>query len=213
MNPKPQLDELLYFPTVVNTILVPEFIEELTKVSKEYLEQDMKERPLEEADITFQSQTFSHDMRIKDFKSFIEVTSQEILNKQGYMTDNISMLADDIWIQSHRKHSSMEVHTHGYNAQISGFYILQCDDKSGPIVFHDPRPAKQQSEMPERNFSEFTLASKLLFFPPEPGRFFFTNSWLPHSFGRNCSENPFNFIHFNVYPQNNNQEQKVPVII
>ena len=35
-------------------------------------------------------------------------------------------------------------------------------------------------------------------FEPKVGQFMFTNAWLPHSFTKNNSEQPFKFIHFNL---------------
>ena len=44
------------------------------------------------------------------------------------------------------------------------------------------------------------------------GDLFITNSWLPHSFTRNQSEQPFEFIHFNIYCEFKPQ-CKPPIIV
>ena len=46
--------------------------------------------------------------------------------------------------------------------------------------------------------SEVTPASIAVNFGAKSGTFMFSNAWLPHAFGRNGSDNPFIFIHFNL---------------
>jgi hypothetical protein len=41
-------------------------------------------------------------------------------------------------------------------------------------------------------------ASNMINFLPEPGMLLFTNSWLPHSFGRHAADKPIKFVHFNL---------------
>ena len=65
-------------------------------------------------------------------------------------------------------------------------------------MIHDPRPAKKFANLPEKNMALATYASTMIGFKPEPGMFFFANSWLPHSFTRNSSDEPSRFIHFNL---------------
>ena len=58
--------------------------------------------------------------------------------------------------------------------------------------------AKIYADIPEQNVCQATVASQAINFTPRPGQLMFINSWLPHSFGKNPSEETFRFIHFNI---------------
>ena len=83
-------------------------------------------------------------------------------------------------------------------AQITGFYFLECPENSCRPVFQDPRPAKYYAHLQEANPMMATLSSNEINYQPNAGDFFFTNSWLPHSFTRNANVKPFKFIHFSL---------------
>jgi len=141
-----------------------------------------------------------NDERTKDFRQFICDTAWSILQSQAMDMTNLSVHLIDMWLQSHNKHSLMEQHVHGYGCQISGFYFLEVPKDSCEVMFHDPRPGKVQISM-GHNYSPVTAyshATNALYFEPEPGMLLFTNSWLPHSFTRNRSDNPVKFIHFDL---------------
>jgi hypothetical protein len=53
-------------------------------------------------------------------------------------------------------------------------------------------------QLMEKNPENATYASNSINFVPEEGQIIFTNSWLPHSFTRNESDEPFRMIHFNL---------------
>ena len=92
----------------------------------------------------------------------------------------------------------MEQHIHSNGSYITGFYILEAPEKSCEIVLYDPRPAKIQMGIGFDFNEEISNSTNKIFFKPEPGMLLFTNSWLPHSFTRNASEEPFSFVHFNL---------------
>jgi hypothetical protein len=66
------------------------------------------------------------------------------------------------------------------------------------VVFQDPRQAKYHASLMQRDMSQVTLSSNEINFEPNAGDFFFTNSWLPHSFTRNANAKPMKFIHFSL---------------
>jgi hypothetical protein len=65
-------------------------------------------------------------------------------------------------------------------------------------VFHDPRAAKVQIDLPEQDMNVATAASKMINFTPKPGMMIFANSWLMHSFTRHAADTPIKFVHFNL---------------
>jgi hypothetical protein len=103
-----------------------------------------------------------------------------------------------MWTQEHHKHSAMDAHVHGYGSQIVGFYFLETPEGGSNVVFHDPRAAKVQIDLPEQDVNMATPASKMINFTPKPGMMIFANSWLMHSFTRHAADLPIKFVHFNL---------------
>jgi uncharacterized protein (TIGR02466 family) len=92
----------------------------------------------------------------------------------------------------------MEQHVHPYNVVISGFYFLTAPEGGSVIELHDPRAGTVQASLPIKEQTQVREANNMLHVTPEPGMVIFTNSWLPHSFTRNSSNESVKFIHFNV---------------
>lgn len=107
----------------------------------------------------------------------------------------------EMWTQEHHKHSAMDAHVHGFGSQIVGFYFLETPEDCSRVVFHDPRAAKVQIDLPEQDVNMATPASKMINFQPKPGLMIFANSWLMHSFTRHASDKPIKFVHFNLTVQ------------
>jgi hypothetical protein len=92
----------------------------------------------------------------------------------------------------------MEQHVHGGGVQIVGFYFLEVPEGSSRVVFHDPRPGKVMSELPQKDVTQATSASQMINFEAKPGMMIFSNAWLPHSFTRHAGDTPLKFVHFNL---------------
>jgi hypothetical protein len=146
----------------------------------------------------YQTANMIGETRLHEMMKFITATGWNILQSQGYAMDNLSVYFMELWGHEHHKYSSMDEHIHGGNAQLVGFYFIDCPEESSHIVIHDPRPGKKQINLPEAAVGAPTYASTALNFKPEPGLLFFTNSWLPHAFTRNASEKPTKFLHFTL---------------
>ncbi len=155
------------------------------------------------------STNYANHHKLDNFSSFIGNTSWNILNDQGYEMDDKKVFIEQMWTQEHYKYSNMEQHTHGYNAQVVGFYFIEVPDNSPLLLFHDPRPGKTQIDLPEKNQSDLTNASKIANIKPQEGMFVFANSWLPHSFTRNPSDAPFKLVHFIVSAKTVDQQAEV----
>jgi len=191
-----EITQTFYFPSVVYSKRKPEYVD----IVKEVSYKSLNERP---ADINeIYPVRMSDDLRgsegLSDFLQYIIQTAWNILGQQGYAINNLNTFFTGIWTQEHHKHSLMEQHVHGNGDQLVGIYFLDCPPKCSRVVFHDPRPGKVQINLPEQDMSQITCGSNMIHYTPEPGLLLFSNSWLPHSFGRHADDEPLTFVHFNI---------------
>jgi len=193
-----QLQVAYHFPCPIYLIERPDFLEAVSEVSEEYLEVRRKDVGLNEIYPVYMTDSFFGDPRMAEFTQFVGATAWNILNEQGYNMQGNAVQFMEMWTQEHYKHSAMDAHVHGYGSQIVGFYFLETPEGGSNVVFHDPRAAKVQIDLPEQDVNMATPASKMINFTPKPGMMIFANSWLMHSFTRHAAELPIKFVHFNL---------------
>jgi len=193
-----QLGVAYHFPCLIYIIERPDFLEAVNQVSEERLEVVRKDRDLNEIYPVYMSDNYYADPRLANFSEFVGSTAWNILAEQGYAMQNAAVQFTEMWTQEHHKHSAMDAHVHGYGSQIVGFYFLETPEDCSRVVFHDPRAAKVQIDLPEQDINLATPASKMINFTPKPGMMIFTNSWLMHSFTRHAADKPIKFVHFNL---------------
>jgi uncharacterized protein (TIGR02466 family) len=193
-----QLQVANYFSCPVYLIERPDFLETVSVVSEENLEVRRKENILNDIYPVYMTESYYADPRIKEFSQFVGATAWNILKEQGYNMQDKAVSFAEMWTQEHYKHSSMDQHVHGYGSQIVGFYFLETPEDCSRVIFHDPRSAKVQIDLPEQDMSMATSASKMINFTPKPGLMIFSNSWLAHSFTRHAADLPIKFVHFNL---------------
>lgn len=193
-----QLQVAHYFPCPIYLIERPDFLESVGLVSEENLVVARKERELNEIYPVHMTGNYYADPRMAGFSEFVGATAWNILNEQGYAMQDKAVSFTEMWTQEHHKHSAMDAHVHGFGSQIVGFYFLETPEGGSNVVFHDPRAAKVQIDLPEQDMSMATPASKMINFTPKPGMMIFANSWLAHSFTRHAADKPIKFVHFNV---------------
>lgn len=200
-NTQLQIAQLFSCPVYI--IDRPDFLEAVKEVSEENLVVQRKKHALDEMYPVCMSGSYYADPRMANFSEFIGATAWNILNEQGYVMQDKAVSFTEMWTQEHHKHSAMDVHVHGFGSQIVGFYFLETPENCSRAVFHDPRAAKVQINLPEQDMNKATLASQTIYFEPKPGMMIFTNSWLAHSFTRHAADTPIKFVHFNltVIPQ------------
>ena len=187
-----------HFPCPIYLIDRPDFLEVVNTVSEEALEVQRKERDLNEIYPVYMTGNFYADSRMEKFTQFVGATAWNILNEQGYAMQDKAVSFTEMWTQEHHKHSAMDAHVHGFGSQIVGFYFLETPEDCSRLVFHDPRAAKVQIDLPEQDINMASPASKAINFTPKPGMMIFANSWLAHSFTRHVSDLPIKFVHFNL---------------
>ena len=185
-----------YFSSCVYSLDKPEFLLAANLVADEFLQNN--ECPVDEIYPVCITGNMYSDVRLAEFCEFTAITSREILNNQGYNIDLFYLYFQAMWAQKHHKSSGMERHIHGNGCQIVGFYFLEVPENSSKVIFHDPNSAKVITGLQEKNPSNATLARGMINYSPKAGQFLFSNSWLPHSFTRNQSDQPLKFIHFNL---------------
>jgi uncharacterized protein (TIGR02466 family) len=193
-----QLQVAHHFPCPIYIIERPDFLEAVNALSEEALEMAKKTHQLNEMYPVYMTDNYFGEPRVAGFTEFVGATAWNILNEQGYAMQDKAVQFTEMWTQEHHKHSAMDAHVHGYGSQIVGFYFLETPEDCSRVVFHDPRAAKVQIDLPEQDMGAATPASKAINFTPKPGMMIFANSWLSHSFTRHAAELPIKFVHFNL---------------
>jgi len=193
-----QLQIAHYFPCPIYLIERNDFLETVNQVSEEALMAQRKAKKLDEIYPVYMTESYFADPRMAKFSEFIGATAWNILNEQGYAMNDKMVQFTEMWTQEHHKHSAMDAHVHGFGSQIVGFYFLETPENCSRVVFHDPRSAKVQIDLPEQDAMLATPASKMINFEPKPGMMIFANAWLAHSFSRHAAELPIKFVHFNL---------------
>lgn len=193
-----QVEEFHYFATPVYIIKKPEFLDVVRKASLDSLSAQHGKNKPDKIYPMRMSGSLLDDLRIAEFAQFVINTGWEILSTQGFAMEGMRTTFTEMWCQEHYQTSSMEYHAHPGGNFIVGFYFLDTPEHCPHAVIHDPRPARVMIDIPQRDPSQATLASTMINFKPEPGMLMFAPAWLPHSFGRNPSKDPFRFVHFNI---------------
>ena len=200
-----------HFITPVFRFHKPEFLNSVKPVFNEYVDRIKKNKNKNDPHPGVMTELMSADERIETFCRYISDITWDVLNKQGYNMDLFYTDASEIWGQHHPFMSSMDKHTHGQGTYLTGFYFLDTPDNSSKMFIHDPSLLKTHINLPVRHDTELSFAQTSVFYDPKPGDLIFTNSWVEHSFTRNASQMPYNFIHINVKVVL--REQSTPIVI
>lgn len=176
----------------------PEFLNTAKTVSLEFLEKRRGKVVLNEEFPSYMTENLNHDLRMLDFSNYVAQTAWDILSEQGYDMERFETYFESMWCQEHNNSSSMDRHIHGNGVVMTGFYFLDCPKDCGKAIFYDPRDSKVITSLPQKDDTKITTSSNMVNFVPKPGQLMFSNSWLPHSFSKNTSDEPMRFIHFNV---------------
>ena len=206
-----QLQVFQYFPSLVYIIEKLEFLNDAKAACKKAVAKRKKDvKKLDEIYPVYMTDNLFEYKGMDKLSAYIAQTAWNILNEQGYAMNNFSTVFSEFWCQEHYKHSAMDQHIHGFGSQIIGFYFTETPKDCSRVVFHDPRPAKVQINLPEKDMAQATPASSMINFEPKPGMLMFTNAALAHSFTRHASSKPIQFIHFNLSIATAQQEASCP---
>lgn len=191
------LSQLNLFSSRVYLIEKLEFLQPMREVSQRYLS------TVEKGQYVTMSTDYSGDPEANEFAQYVSQTAWNILSSQGYNMENLVTVFMEMWTQEHATHSGMDNHFHGMGSQVSAFYFLDTPTDGCQLILHDPRASKTIINLMEKDNKKISDASPHIFLTPTAGQLILTNAWLPHSFTRNSSPEPFRFIHMNlsVLPQ------------
>lgn len=187
-----------YFASNVFFMENTNYLDVVSEITEELLSVRKKEVEIDALYPAVMTDNFYGDERAKEFCGFIGDTCWSILDSEGYAMDKYYLYLSEMWAQEHHRYSSMERHTHGNGAQLSGFYFLETPENCSRVVVHDPRSGKVQINLLQKNQDIATDASEMVNFLPKPGMLLVMASSLPHSFTRHASEKPLKFVHFNL---------------
>jgi len=187
-----------HFATIIYTIKKPEFLNDVNIVANDLLSFSKKQIPINETYPLVMTGTLIGSEQTKIFEKFIAESAWLILDSQGYNMDGLGAYVSEMFVQEHFKYSGMEQHVHPHGVVLSGFYFLTAPEDGCMIELHDPRAGKVQASLPIKNIATIKEANNSIFVKPETAMMIFSNSWLPHSFTRNSSNESVKFVHFNV---------------
>lgn len=181
------------FPSLLEIYFYPDWVNLAIEVSNKILE---KEKIL---DTVTHGCTMHGEKELRPLVDIVGRHSKEFLINQGYSFDNHVLIFESFWPQIFNSNGGgyHDVHVHR-NTHVSGFYFLKCGLNSSYPIFHDPRPGKSMTQLPEKNEEKITPASYRAHFNPTPGALFIFNSFLPHSFAYDLGKETFQFIHFTM---------------
>jgi len=168
------------------------------------LKKDWKKKIKEGKEKQLPNSYHSHNLwQEEPFKPFVEYVMQQmwnILSWQGYNLKGKRPLLQECWVQEFPEEGGFhDIHIHSNN-HMSGFYFLQCSEKTSKPSFHDPRPGKVMTDLLAADNKKITHASSQIHYPVKPGDFIFFNSYMPHAYSHYAGEGKekFRFIHFNM---------------
>jgi len=149
------------------------------------------------------------DDRIYNFELLIRNTARNILEDQGFDLSNYTLDYTEMWIQKFALEGGghQDTHVHWDN-HISGFYFVECSERTSKPIFHDPRAGRMMLNLPIKNHSKLCPAMERQIVNVKPGTLLLFNSWLPHQFSVDNGIDPFRFIHFNLQARVNSERRK-----
>ena len=147
------------------------------------------------------------DERFSNFELLIRNTSRNILQDQGFDLSNYFIDYTEMWIQkfAYEGGGHQDTHVHWDN-HISGFYFVECSDRTSRPIFHDPRPGRMMLNLPIKDHTKLCPAMERQIVSVKPGTMLLFNSWLPHQFSVDNGIDPFRFIHFNLQARMNGKK-------
>jgi uncharacterized protein (TIGR02466 family) len=207
------MDSTVLFESIVYRKELPEYVDNLNKITNDYLHKARKEakESIFEREKKYGVRIGDHgmayhshgklynDKRLADFESLVRATARNILDSQGFDMTGHQLDYTEMWVQQFADQGGghHETHVHWDN-HISGFYFLKCTDRTSVPVVHDPRPGRMMLNLPLKDTSKLCYAMERQSFKIFPGTLLMFNSYLPHEFKVDNGIDAFRFIHFNI---------------
>lgn len=188
------------FPSSVGILDGSKFLKVARDSSYKAIDNALKKYNVDPVHPLIQTENMVWDPLLTELNNFILNSTNKMLDQQGYDVSKVRLSLNDLWCQKHFKTSGHERHIHNNGAVMSGFFMIECPQNSSFLMLYDPRPGKEYGfVLPEKNQKNMSEASSIINYGPSEGELILVNSYIPHGFSRNQSDNPFTFLHFNVY--------------
>ena len=188
----------LLFPTPVWTTQ----LENYTNVNEQMYSFIKSEQKKDKNGITksniggWHSNDFDMDIEeIQNFIKFISPSIQKVITDMSWEKEKQTIKINNMWAIINTGGSANSRHQHG-NSTISGAYYVRAPEKSGDIVFYDPRPAPIYSH-PNIERPNF-LNAQVNGISPKEGALVLFPSYLEHSVNENHSGKERIVISFNI---------------
>ena len=131
----------------------------------------------------------------RKFISFISPSIEKVMIDMNWEKDKQKVNINNMWAIVNVGGSTNLRHQHG-NSTISGAYYVRAPEKSGDIVFYDPRPAPVYSYPIAQNPN--FLNAQINSVSPKEGALVLFPSYLDHSVNENLSNTERIVISFNI---------------
>jgi uncharacterized protein (TIGR02466 family) len=147
----------------------------------------------------YKDKNFLGNLNDRDLLNVINIKTREFFEILGYKKHNC-FIEITSWLQYNQPNSYFVRHDH-YGALTSGVVYLQTAPNCGDLMFHNPLEARRvtntffdrvKHEDNEYNFNHVTNT-------PVKGEMIMFESWLPHSVGKNLSNENRIAISFNIW--------------
>ena len=218
-----ELKSISLFDTILHQAHVPKYLEDkdFMAVCNENTDKAIKntQQKINERNKKFKTDVKDHglsyhsgaelykDDRFGEFELLIRNTARNILEDQGFDLSNYTLDYTEMWIQKFADTGGghQDTHVHWDN-HISGFYFIECSERTSKPIFHDPRAGRMMLNLPIKNHSKLCPAMERQIVTVQPGSLLLFNSWLPHQFSVDSGIDPFRFIHFNLQARMNGKK-------
>ena len=218
-----KLKSILLFDTILYQAYIPKYLEDkdFMAVCNENTDKAIKntQQKIDERNKKFKIDIKDHglsyhsgaelykDDRFGEFELLIRSTARNILEDQGFDLSNYILDYTEMWIQKFAFEGGghQDTHVHWDN-HISGFYFVECSERTSKPIFHDPRAGRMMLNLPIKNHSKLCPAMERQIVTVQPGSLLLFNSWLPHQFSVDSGIDPFRFIHFNLQARINGKK-------
>ncbi len=188
----------LFFPTPVWTMQLDNFKtinEEMYKFIKETQSKDQD--GINKSNIKgWHSKDFDlKNNEPRNFITFISPAIEKVMIDMNWEKEKQKVNINNMWAIINTGGSTNLRHQHG-NSTISGAYYVRAPEKSGDIVFYDPRPAPVYSYPQAINPN--LLNAQVNGISPKEGALVLFPSYLDHSVNENLSNDERIVISFNI---------------
>ena len=218
-----ELKSISLFDTILYQAHVPKYLEDkdFMAVCNENTDKAIKntQQKIDERNKKFKTDVKDHglsyhsgaelykDDRFGEFELLIRNTARNILEDQGFDLSNYTLDYTEMWIQKFADTGGghQDTHVHWDN-HISGFYFVECSERTSKPIFHDPRAGRMMLNLPIKDHSKLCPAMERQIVTVQPGSLLLFNSWLPHQFSVDSGIDSFRFIHFNLQARMNGKK-------